>query len=93
MRVGGCDLSNSDVNFLQEIEKLKKKNAESKQVKMLELKRAMTNSKWVRKQRLSLWEYHVVPIGQWPVVVGTDSMRMNDYQVMINSSRYSKACL
>ena len=48
MRVGGCGLSSS---FLQEIEKLKKTNAESKQVKILELRRSVANSKAVRGEK------------------------------------------
>ena len=53
MRVGGCGLSNTDFNCLQEIEKLKKTNAESKQVKLLELRQQVTGSKGVRERSMS----------------------------------------
>ena len=51
--MGGCGLSSTDVNFLQEIEKLKKTNAESKQVKILELRRAVALSKRVRERNMN----------------------------------------
>ena len=51
--MGGCGLSSTDVNFLQEIEKLKETNAESKQVKILELRRQMADSKEVRERSMS----------------------------------------
>ena len=53
VRVGGCGLSSTDVKFLQEIEKLKKTNAESKQVKILELRQQVAKSKWVRERSMS----------------------------------------
>ena len=51
--MGGCGLSSTDVNFLQEIEKLKKTNAESKQVKILELRQQVAYSKAVRERSMS----------------------------------------
>ena len=51
--MGGCGLSSTDVNFLQEIEKLKKTNAESKQVKILELRRQVAYSKSVRERSMN----------------------------------------
>ena len=51
--MGGCGLSSTDVNFLQEIEKLKKTNAESKQVKILELRKEVAGSKSVRERSMS----------------------------------------
>jgi hypothetical protein len=48
--VGGCGLCSIDINFLQEIEKLKKTNAESKQVKILELRQQVALSKAVRER-------------------------------------------
>ena len=53
--MGGCTcgLSSTGVNFLQEIEKLKKTNAESKQVKLLELRQQVANSKAVRERSMS----------------------------------------
>ena len=51
--MGGCGLSSTDVRFLQEIEKLKEINAESKQVKILELRKQVARSKTVRERRLS----------------------------------------
>ena len=48
--MGGCGLSSSDVNFLQEIEKLKKLKAESKQVKILE---QVARSMMVRERSMS----------------------------------------
>jgi hypothetical protein len=39
--------------FLQEIEKLKKTNAESKQVKILELRQQVFDSKRVRERSMS----------------------------------------
>ena len=48
--MGGCGLSSTDVNFLQEIEKT---NAESKQVKILELKQQVATSKRVRERSMS----------------------------------------
>ena len=53
MRVGGCGLSSTDVNFLQEIGKLKETNAESKQVKILELRQQVAESKGVRERSMS----------------------------------------
>ena len=53
VRVGGYGLGSTDVNFLQEIEKLKKTNAESKQVKILELRQQVASSKRVRKRSMS----------------------------------------
>ena len=51
--MGGCGLNSTDVNFLQEIEKLKKTNAESKQVKILELRQQVARSKMVRERSMS----------------------------------------
>ena len=51
--MGGCGLSSNDVNFLQEIEKLNETNAESKQVEILELRRQVAASKWVRDRSRS----------------------------------------
>ena len=51
--MGGCGLSWSDVNFLQEIEKLEETNAESKQVKILELRHKVAYSKTVRDRSMS----------------------------------------
>ena len=51
--MGGCGLSNTDINFLQEMEKLKKTNAESKQVKILELRQQVAYSKSVRERSMS----------------------------------------
>ena len=51
--MGGCGLSSTDVNFLQEIEKLKKTNAESRQVKILELRQHVAGSKAVRERNMS----------------------------------------
>ena len=51
--MGGCGLSSTDVNFLQEAEKLRKTNAESKQVKILELRRQVAGSKAVRERSMS----------------------------------------
>ena len=51
--MGGCGLSGNDVNFLQEIEKLKKTNAESKQMKILELRQEVERSKTVRERSMS----------------------------------------
>ena len=51
--MSGCCLSWSDVNFLQEIEKLKETNAESKQVKILELREDVARSKAVRERSMS----------------------------------------
>ena len=48
-----CGLSWSDVNFLQEIEKLKETNTESKQVKILELRQGVAGSKSVRERSMS----------------------------------------
>ena len=45
--------SSSDVTFLQEIKKLKKTNAESKQVKILELRQQVADSKSVRERSMS----------------------------------------
>ena len=53
MRVGECGLGSTDVNFLQEIEKLKKTNAESKQVKILELRQQVILWKSVRERSMS----------------------------------------
>ena len=53
MRVGGCDLCTTDVNFLQEIVKLKKTNAESKQVKILELRKQVAQYQTVRERSMS----------------------------------------
>ena len=53
MRVGGCGLSSTDVNFLQEIEKLKETKAESKQVEVLELRQQVAYSKIVRERSMS----------------------------------------
>ena len=50
MRGSGCGLSCPDVNFLQEIEKLKE---ESKQVKILELRKQVAYSKSVRERSMS----------------------------------------
>ena len=58
--MSGCGLSSSDVNFLQEIEKLKKTNAESKQVKILELRQKMAYSKAVRERIMSQRECQIV---------------------------------
>lgn len=49
----GCGLSSTDVNFLQEIEELKKTNAESKQVEILELRQEVAYSKSVREKSMS----------------------------------------
>ena len=51
--MGGCGLSSTDFNLLQEIEKLKKTNAESKQVKILELRQQVADSKSVRERSMS----------------------------------------
>ena len=51
--MSGCGLSYPDVNFLQEIEKLKKTNAESKQVKILTLRQGVADSKSVRERSMS----------------------------------------
>ena len=51
--MGGCGLSSTDVYFLQEIEKLKKAYAASKQVEMLELRRQVAESKMVRERSMS----------------------------------------
>ena len=51
--MGGCGLSSTDVNFVQEIEKLKKTDAESKLVKILELRRQVAYSKSVRERSMS----------------------------------------
>ena len=51
--MGGCGLSSTDINFLQEIKKLKETNAESKQVKILELRLQVTYSKGVRERSMS----------------------------------------
>ena len=51
--MGGCGLCSTDVNFLQEIEKLKKTNAESTQVKTLELRNQVAFSKTVRERSMS----------------------------------------
>ena len=51
--MGGCDLSSTDVNFLQEIKKLKTTNAESKHVKKLELRKLVAHSKSVRERSMS----------------------------------------
>ena len=51
--MGGCGLSSIDVNVLQETEKLKETNTESKQVKILQLRRQMANSKMVRERSMS----------------------------------------
>ena len=48
-----CGLSCADVNFLQEIEKLKETDAESKQVKILELRHRVALSKSVRERSMS----------------------------------------
>ena len=48
---GVCTLQSS--SFLQEIEKLKKTNAESKQVEILELRRQVAYSKMVRERSMS----------------------------------------
>jgi hypothetical protein len=53
MRVGGCGLSSIDVTFLQKIEELKETNAESKQVKILELRKQVADSKRVRERSMS----------------------------------------
>ena len=52
--MGGCDLSSSDVNFLQEIEKLNETNAESKQVKILDLRLQVAKLKMVREKHGSV---------------------------------------
>ena len=46
--MSGCSLSCPDVNFLQEIEKLKEVNAEFKQVETLKLRQKVAYSKSVR---------------------------------------------
>ena len=51
--MGGCGLSSTDVNFLQKIKNLKKTNAESKQVKILELRQLVAQSKAVRERSMS----------------------------------------
>ena len=51
--MGRCGLSSLDVNFLQEIDELKETNAESKQVKILELRKQVAESKWVRERSMS----------------------------------------
>ena len=51
--MGGYGLSTTDVNFLQEIKKLKETNAESKQVKILELRQQVAYSKSVRERSMS----------------------------------------
>ena len=51
--MGGCGLSSTDVNFLQEIKKLKNTNAESKQVKILELRQEVARSKTVRERSMN----------------------------------------
>ena len=48
--MGGCGLSGNDVNFLQEIGELKETNAKSKQVKILELRKQVAESKAVREK-------------------------------------------
>ena len=54
--MGGCGLSSPYVNFLQEIEKLKETNAESKQVKILELRKQVAESKLVREREARVSE-------------------------------------
>ena len=49
MRFGRFGLNSPDVNFLQEIEKLQKSDAESKQAKILELRQQVAYSKSVRE--------------------------------------------
>ena len=53
--MGGCGLGSTDVNFLQEIKKLKKTkaNAGSKQVKILELRQHVAYSKSVRERSMN----------------------------------------
>ena len=53
MRVGGCGLSSTNLNFLQENEELKETNAESKQVKILALRKQVANSKRVRERSMN----------------------------------------
>ena len=48
--MGGCGLSS---NFLQEIEKLKKTNAEYIRVKILKLRQQVADSKTVRERSMS----------------------------------------
>ena len=52
--MGGCGLSSTDnFKFLQEIEQLKKTNAESKQVELLEQRKQVAYSKGVRERSMS----------------------------------------
>ena len=51
--MGRCGLRSTDVNFPQEIEELEKTNAESKQVKILELRKQVADSKAVRERSMS----------------------------------------
>ena len=51
--MGGCGFSSTDFKFLQEIEKLKKTNAESKQVELLEQRKQVAYSKGVRGRSMS----------------------------------------
>ena len=60
VRVGGCGLRSADVNFLQEIEKLKETNAESKQVEILKLRQQVAYYKLVRERSMSQWEWEIV---------------------------------
>ena len=55
MRVGGCGLSSPDVTFLQEIDKLKETNVESRQVNILQLdlRKEVALSKSVRDRSMS----------------------------------------
>ena len=58
--MGGCGLSCPDVNFLQEIEKLKEVNVEFKQVEMLKLRKQVAYSKAVRERSMSQRECQIV---------------------------------
>ena len=71
--MSGYGLSCPDVNFLQEIKKLKKTNAESKQVKILELRQEVAKSKLVRERSMSQCECQIVYAMWWAVVAGTGS--------------------
>ena len=51
--MGGCGPSSNHVNFLQEIENMRETNAESKKVKILELRQQVANSKSVRERSMS----------------------------------------
>ena len=71
--MGGCGLSSTDVNFLQEIEVLKETNAESKEVKILELRRQVANSKSVIREKHESVRMGDSVCHEWEVVVSTGS--------------------